>query len=40
MDHQNWDYTVYSSKKSGEKGEKAVNKAIHEGKDVETIKKG
>ena len=41
MDHQNWDYTVYSKgPKGGEKGDKAVNKAIREGKDVETIKKG
>ena len=41
MEHQNWDYTVYSKgPKGGEKGDKAVNKAIREGKDVETIKKG
>lgn len=41
MEHQNWDYTVLSKgPKGGEKGDKAVNKAIRDGKDVETIKKG
>lgn len=40
MEHQNWDYTVLSKKKGPEKGEKALNKAIREGKEVETIKKG
>ena len=40
MDHQNWDYTVYNKSKGLEKGDKAVNKAIRDGKDVETIKKG
>merc|ERR1712137_300683 len=42
MEHQNWEYTVYSGGKSGakaEKGEKAVNKAGQLGKDVETFKK-
>ena len=40
MEHQNWDYTVYSKGKGSEKGDKAVNKAMRDGKEVETLKKG
>lgn len=40
MEHQNWDYTVFTKTKGTEKGDKAINKAIRDGKDVETIKKG
>ena len=41
MEHQNWAPTVISGKnKHAEKGDKAVAKAMRDGKDVETIKKG
>lgn len=41
MEHQNWAPTVITGKnKHAEKGDKAVAKAMRDGKDVETIKKG
>ena len=41
MQHQNWDYTVFSKKPTADsKGDKAVSKAIKEGAEVDTMKKG
>jgi len=40
MDHQNWEQVVMSKKPGAEsKGEKAISKALKEGKEVDAIKK-
>eukprot|EP01015_Nassula_variabilis_P005485 TRINITY_DN1405_c0_g1_i6.p1 TRINITY_DN1405_c0_g1~~TRINITY_DN1405_c0_g1_i6.p1 ORF type:complete len:161 (-),score=41.90 TRINITY_DN1405_c0_g1_i6:123-605(-) len=42
MEHQNWGYTTFSGVKKGDlkSTEKAVAKAVAEGKEVETLQKG
>ena len=40
MEHQNWEYTTLSKNKTKGHGEKAMNQAMKDGKDVESFKKG